>query len=61
MWRVSKIFDQKNIKREGITQNDKGKIKKPKKVLIQLKEKLKIEEEGSNTEKRFIIIFNYKN
>lgn len=60
LWRVIKIFDQKNINRDGIIQKDKGRIKNPKKVLIQLKEKLKIEEEGSNTENKFIIILNGK-
>lgn len=43
--------------REGVNQNVRGKIKIPKMVLIQLRERLKIEDEGSNTENKFIIIF----
>ena len=55
--RVKKIFCQKMIFREGISQNIRGKNKIPKVVLNQLKEKDKIFVEGSKIEKRFIIIF----
>jgi hypothetical protein len=44
--------------REGINQKDIGIIKNPIKVLIQFNENEKIDVEGSNTENKFIIIFN---
>lgn len=43
--------------REGMNQYESGRIKIPRKVLIQLSERLNIEEEGSKTENKFIIIF----
>jgi hypothetical protein len=44
--------------REGINQYIGGIIIKPIKVLIQLREKLKMFDEGSNTENKLVIIFN---
>lgn len=49
---------QKIWYREGISQYVEGIIINPKKVLIQLIDKLKILEEGSNTENKFVIIFS---
>lgn len=46
--------------RDGKNQNNIGKNKIPKKVLIQLIDKLKIFVEGSKIENKFIIIFNLK-
>ena len=58
--KVNKIIFHKNENREGISQKLKGKIINPINVLSQFKEKWKIEEEGSKTENKFIIIFNLK-
>jgi hypothetical protein len=44
----------------GINQKEAGINKRPKKVLNQFKERFKIVVLGSNTEKRFVIIFNLK-
>ena len=52
------IIFHKNINREGINQNDTGIIKNPINVLNQFNENEKIEVDGSNTENKFIIIFN---
>lgn len=56
--RVTKIEFHKIWCREGISQNIGGIKIKPKKVLIQFKDKLKMLDEGSNTENRLVIIFN---
>lgn len=61
LWRVNKILFQKIWYREGINQYIEGIIKIPKKVLNQFSERLKILEEGSNTENKFVIIFNLMN
>lgn len=61
LWRVNKILFQKIWYREGINQYIDGIIKIPKKVLSQFNDKLKILEEGSNTENKFVIIFNLMN
>lgn len=60
LWRVIVIFCQKKVIREGISQKYIGNKIIPKKVLIQLIEKEKIEEVGSKTENKFIIIFSLK-
>jgi hypothetical protein len=44
--------------REGINQKEHGINSSPIKVLSQFKDKLKIVVEGSNTENKFVIIFN---
>lgn len=59
--KVSIINFQINKNREGINQKVIGKINNPINVLNQLRDNLKIEVDGSNTEKRFIIIFNLNN
>lgn len=58
---VIKILFQKIWYREGINQNIEGIIKIPKKVLNQFKERLKMLDEGSKTENKFVIIFNLMN
>lgn len=56
--KVKVIIVHKKVIRDGINQKDSGKIIKPKNVLSQFKDKLKIDDDGSNTENKFIIIFN---
>lgn len=46
--------------RDGMSQNIEGIIINPRKVLNQFKEKLKILEEGSNTENKLVIIFSLR-
>lgn len=58
LWRVKRILFQIIWNRLGISQNMEGIIKRPKKVLSQFKDKFKIVVEGSNTENKFVIIFN---
>jgi hypothetical protein len=41
-----------------MSQNIDGIINNPKNVLSQLRDKLKILDEGSNTENKFVIIFS---
>lgn len=56
-----KVVDNLNHKRDhrdGMAQNSKGIKIIPKKVDNQFKDKFMIEEVGSNTENRFVIIFN---
>lgn len=55
--KVVKIIFHKYKSRDWISQKGMGRIKIPINVLIQLRENEKILVEGSNTEKRFIIIF----
>ena len=45
--------------REGISQKFNGKNKKISNDLNQFNDKLKIVDEGSKTEKRLVIIFNF--
>lgn len=60
LWRVNKILFQKIWYREGINQYIDGIIKIPIKVLNQLSERLKILDDGSNTENKLVIIFNLR-
>lgn len=53
-----RIIFQIILYREGINQYKDGIIKIPKKVLNQLRDKLKILEEGSKTENKLLIIFS---
>lgn len=61
LWRVKRILFHRILYRDGINQNIEGIIINPMKVLIQLIDKLKILDEGSNTENKFVIIFNLLN
>lgn len=56
----NRLLFHKKLLREGINQKEQGIRFKPINVLSQFKERLKIEVEGSNTENRFVIIFNLK-
>ena len=51
------ILIQIILNRDGINQNDIGSINNPIIVLIQLMDKFKMLEDGSNVENRFVIIF----
>jgi hypothetical protein len=59
--RVNKILFQIKEYRDGINQNAVGIKVKPRIVLIQLRDKFITLVEGSNTENKFVIIFNLKN
>lgn len=56
--KVKRILFQIIWYREGINQKEHGINNKPKKVLNQFRESLKIVVEGSKTENKFVIIFN---
>lgn len=56
--RVINTEFHKYLIREGISQYAEGIIINPIKVLNQFSERLKIDVEGSNTENKFVIIFN---
>lgn len=51
-------MDQEKVRRDGISQNLRGKNKNNKNNLSQFREKF-IEVDGSKIEKIFIIIFNF--
>ncbi len=55
--KVSKTLNQSNDQREGIIQYKAGMNKRPKKVEIQFKERSIIDDMGSKTENKFVIIF----
>lgn len=57
--KVIKIFLHNKLNREGRNQKEHGIIIIPIKVLNQFKERLKIVVEGSKTENKFVIIFNW--
>lgn len=57
LFKVRRILFHKIWWREGISQNMGGIRASPRKVLIQLRERPKMLEEGSKTENRFVIIF----
>lgn len=57
-WRVVKILDQSIDQREGIIQYKEGINKSPIKVEIQLRGSCKIEDMGSKTENKLVIIFS---
>lgn len=58
LWRVSIILFQIMWYREGINQKEHGINNKPKNVLSQFNDNLKIVVEGSKTENKLVIIFN---
>ena len=58
LWRVNKILFQIMLYRDGIIQYIDGIISNPINVLSQFNERLKILEEGSNTENKLVIIFS---
>ena len=58
LWRVFRILNHKSDHREGIIQNKVGINRRPKNVDNQLRGKCKIEDMGSNTENKLVIIFN---
>jgi len=57
-WSLEIICTHKKLWRDGVNQKIDGININPIKVLSQFNDKLKIVVEGSNTENRFVIIFN---
>lgn len=59
LWSVVIIKFHRILNRDGINQNIGGIIRIPMNTLVQFRDKLKFVE-GSNDEKRFAIIFNWR-
>lgn len=57
LWRVSRTLNHNKDQREGIIQYSAGINNNPKKVEIQFRDKFIIDDIGSKTENRFVIIF----
>jgi hypothetical protein len=57
LWRVSKTLNHSKDQRDGIIQNNAGINNNPRKVEAQFKGNLIIDDMGSKTENKFVIIF----
>ena len=57
LWSVSSTLNHSKDQRDGIIQYNAGINNKPKKVEIQFKDRFMIDDMGSKTENKFVIIF----
>ena len=57
LWNVSSTLNHSKDQRDGIIQYNAGINNKPKKVEIQFKDRFMIDDMGSKTENKFVIIF----